>query len=154
MKKRFDWGEPWDSVSDAVNRVIEDFGGMAEQTVVQLSCRPSVALRKSTAGYALDVLVPGLARDQVDVALEGKTVIVSGEWPARADEDVDTLLRDEFPRGRFRRTVHLPEAVDADGVKAKLAGGILSVELPLSEPSQRTEIEVEEVDEGDEGDAS
>lgn len=147
MEKHFDWKEPWESVNEAMSRVIDDFGNIAEETFVHLSCRPAVALRKSPSAYELEVSVPGVAGSDVDVAVEGRTVVVSGQWPARPDEESGTVLRDELPRGRFRRAVRLPEGVEPGSVKARLSGGILNVHLPLSEPSVRTEVPVEEVDE-------
>lgn len=154
MEKRFDWKEPWESVSDAMNRVIDDFGTIAEETLVHVACRPSVALRKTASAYELDVAVPGLARSDVDVAVEGRSVIVSGGWPERAADAGATTLRDELPRGRFRRVVRLPERVDAAEVSARMAGGILTVRLPLSEPVARTEVPIEDADVPDEGPAT
>jgi HSP20 family protein len=147
MEKRFDWKEPWDSVNEAMNRVIDDFGSIAGETFVHLACRPAVALRKTTSAYELEVAVPGVAGSDVDAAVEGNTVVVSGRWPARAGDDASTLLRDELPHGRFRRAIRLPEGVEPDRVKARLASGILTVHLPLSEPSVRTEVPIEEADE-------
>ncbi len=154
MEKRFDWKEPWESVSDAMNRVIDDFGTIAEETLVQVGCRPAVALRKTASAYELDVAVPGLGRADVNVTVEGRSVTVSGGWPERAEDAGVTTLRDELPRGRFRRVVRLPERVDADDVSARMAGGVLTVRLPLSEPAVRTEVPIEDADVPDEGAAT
>lgn len=154
MEKRFDWKEPWESVSDAMNRVIDDFGTIAEETLVHVACRPAVALRKTASAYELDVAVPGLGRADVDVTVEGRSVTVSGGWPERAEDAGVTTLRDELPRGRFRRVVRLPERVDAGDVSARMAGGVLTVRLPLSEPAVRTEVPIEDADVPDEGAAT
>ncbi len=149
MDKRFDWKEPWESVNEAMSRVLDDVGSIAEETFGQLSCRPAVSLRKSTSAYELKAAVPGLHGSDVDVAVEGRSVVLAGRWPQRPDDDRDTVLRDELPRGQFRRAVRLPERVDAERVEAKLSGGILTVRLPLGEPDARTEVPVEEVEEAE-----
>jgi HSP20 family protein len=150
MEKRFDWKDPWESMSEAVHQVIDDFGTIAEETFVHVACRPGVSLRRTRDAYELDVAVPGVARDDVDVAVDGRRVILSGAWPADSDEG-HTTLRDERPRGRFKRVVLLPRAVEAEGVSARMAAGILTVALPFSEPGQRTEVPIEDADVPEEG---
>jgi HSP20 family protein len=154
MEPRFDWKEPWDSVSDAMSKVLDDFGTIAEETFVHVACRPSVALRGSATAYELEVSVPGVARDDVDISVEGRRVTIAGAWPKADIDDDRTVLRDELARGRFKRVVLLPDPVEASGVSARLAAGILTVTLPLREPAERTEIPIEDADVPEEGPAS
>lgn len=150
MEKGFDWKEPWDTVNEAMSRVMDDFGTMAEEAFGQLAGRPAVALRRKDASFELDVAVPGVARERVDVSVDGRRVIVSGAWPRPAAEDAGTIVRDELPRGRFKRVVLLPAEVDAAAVGARLSAGVLTVLLPLREAAA-TSVPVEEAGEPADG---
>ncbi|MEW6635585.1 MAG: Hsp20/alpha crystallin family protein [Actinomycetota bacterium] len=73
--------------------------------------------------------LPGVSLEDVDITLEGTTLTISGERKAPADDGIDYYLR-EVPLGAFRRSVVVPEGVDPDSVKARLADGVLEVVLP------------------------
>jgi len=99
----------------------------------------------------------------VDVLDEGDTYLVAAELPGFEVEDLELTYadgrlsiaaeREERVEGEFvrserttsvDRTVRLPEPVDADGIEADLAEGVLSVTLPKEAPEEeghRIEIE-------------
>ncbi len=74
--------------------------------------------------------LPGVKLEEVDITLEGSTLTISGERKAvSGDEEVNYYLR-EAPLGAFRRSVAVPEGVDADSIKARFENGVLEVVLP------------------------
>ena len=54
------------------------------------------------------------------------------------------MRRAELPRGKFARTVRLPFEVDRDNVKARLARGVLEIELPRALSHRPIKIQVAE----------
>ncbi len=74
--------------------------------------------------------LPGVKLDEVDITLDGNTLTISGERKAASgEEEVNYYLR-EAPLGAFRRSVVVPEGVDADSIKARFENGVLEVVLP------------------------
>ncbi len=81
--------------------------------------------------YVIEMIVPGLEPDDVDIEIVEKTIIIQGEFKA-ADEGVN-YLRKERPLGKFRRVVRLPKLLDMEKSEASLQKGILSLRVPVAE---------------------
>ncbi|SRR5581483_1121453 len=81
--------------------------------------------------YIIEVAVPGLAPDAMNVSVQGNQVMISGEYPA-APEGRQYLLR-ERASGRFERTIALPTEVDADQARAQYEHGLVRLTLPKAE---------------------
>jgi HSP20 family protein len=73
--------------------------------------------------------LPGVGLEEVDITLDGNVLTISGEREALTEEGVNYYLN-EVPYGAFRRSVTVPEGVDADAIKARLEHGVLEVVLP------------------------
>ncbi len=81
--------------------------------------------------YVIDMIVPGLEPDDVDIEIVEKTIIISGEFKA-ADEDIK-FLRRERPSGKFRRVIRLPKLLNMEKSEANLEKGILSLRVDVAE---------------------
>jgi HSP20 family protein len=73
--------------------------------------------------------LPGVSLEDVDITLDGNVLNISGERKVTAEEGVNYYLN-ELPYGAFRRSVAVPEGVDADSIKARFQHGVLEVILP------------------------
>lgn len=78
--------------------------------------------------FQLLVEVPGVSQSSLEVALQGKEVVVAGLRDNLPDET--GIVFTERPNGPFQRTVELPDAVDREGITAHLHSGLLIVNLP------------------------
>ncbi len=65
-------------------------------------------------------------------------VSIEGEYKAVEAE----FLLNELPSGTFRRTLRLPNEVDAEKVEAKIADGVLTLTLPKAESARPKKIKV------------
>jgi HSP20 family protein len=74
--------------------------------------------------------LPGVSLGDVDITLDGNVLTISGERKAATQEESVSYYLNELPYGAFRRSVAVPEGVDADSIKARLENGILEVVLP------------------------
>jgi HSP20 family protein len=81
--------------------------------------------------YVIEMIVPGLEPDDVEIEIVEKTIIIQGEFKA-AEEDVN-FLRKERPVGKFRRVIRLPKLLDMEKSEADLKKGILSLRVPVAE---------------------
>ena len=88
--------------------------------------------------YVISVLVPGLKAEDLNVQLLENVVSIEGEYQA---VDNDYLLN-ELPCGSFRRTLRMPTEIMAEKVEAKIADGILTLNLPKAESARPKRISI------------
>jgi HSP20 family protein len=88
--------------------------------------------------YTIEVEVPGARKDQIDVQLNERELVVSGEITEREGR----LRRKERRRGRFEYRVYLPGDIDPNSVRAELSEGILTVVVPKSATEKNRHIEI------------
>jgi HSP20 family protein len=88
--------------------------------------------------------VPGLSRDDLEIRVEDKTVIVSGEKKYSLENDEKEGFRSiERRYGRFERSFTLPHTVDTNNVRARHENGVLTIVLPKVEASKPRRIQIE-----------
>jgi HSP20 family protein len=95
-------------------------------------------------GFRVRLELPGLKREDIDVALNDGALVISGERKAEAAEEGTTVHLQERYYGKFSRTLTLPAAVATDKVKAAYRDGILTVTLPKAEEAKPKNIVVGE----------
>jgi HSP20 family protein len=76
------------------------------------------------------VEVPGVDPADIDLTVEDRTLTISGK--RHSDETIEEggFHRREIFTGEFKRTLVLPEGLNADEIKAKTANGMLEVTIP------------------------
>ncbi len=81
--------------------------------------------------YIIELIIPGLAPDDVEIEIVEKTIEIQGEF--LAPEDDVKYLRKELPSGKFRRVIRLPKLLNMEKSEANLENGILSLRVPVAE---------------------
>jgi HSP20 family protein len=102
---------------------------------------PAVTMWDVQDALKVELEVPGVKSDQVDVSVVGGELSVTVE---RSDvrQDGVTYHRRERPVGTFTRTLRLPADVDAGKVQAELNDGVLTITLPKAESAKPRKIQV------------
>jgi HSP20 family protein len=90
---------------------------------------PPVNVYESEGQLTVAVPVPGAHDDTVELWLDGRKLTVRAE--ARYPQEQQHYIRHEWSVGRWHREVELPRPVSADGAKAMLTHGILTVSMPV-----------------------
>ncbi len=90
--------------------------------------------------YKVELDVPGIHKDQIDIQLQDRELVVTGEVPESEQEG--RAHRRSRRTGRFEFRTYLPGDVNADGVNAQLSEGVLTVTIPKSEAAKPRHIEV------------
>jgi HSP20 family protein len=101
---------------------------------------PVADLEETPEAYVLEVEVPGVRREEIDIEVAGRRVWVRGE--RKENERVGILRRRERTVGRFSCEVTLPGDVEDEAVAASLDGGVLTVRLPKPERDRPRRIEI------------
>ena len=77
---------------------------------------------------------PGIARDQIELALEDSRLTIRGQRVERTAASDVHYHQVERGHGAFSRTFEFADKIDVDGVTADLADGVLTVTLPKMPP--------------------
>ncbi len=94
-------------------------------------------------GDNLEVMaeVPGIAKEDLNVKIQGNYLEISGTRKADVPEGY-TVNRTERSTSSFSRSFTLPYEVDANQVEATLKDGILRMTLPKSEAAKPKQISI------------
>jgi HSP20 family protein len=74
--------------------------------------------------------LPGMDPENIDIAVTGTTLTISGTTKADPIKEGETYLRQERDLGNFQRNLQLPFGVDSKAIEAKYERGILKITLP------------------------
>ena len=97
---------------------------------------PATNIHEDNNNIYLDVVAPGLAKEDFKVSIEKDLLTISYEKKQEtASENVKSLRR-EFTQRSFKRSFTVNDQVDADNVQAKYENGILRLVLPKKEPQK------------------
>ncbi|MDZ4700244.1 MAG: Hsp20/alpha crystallin family protein [Rhodothermales bacterium] len=102
---------------------------------------PRLDIVETTEGFILEVDLPGLTHEQVEITFEKGILALSGERATPRGE-TDKPVRGERWAGRFARTVEFTTEVDPSGIKAAMRDGVLRIEVPKAESSKPVRIAV------------
>lgn len=96
---------------------------------------PATDMYETDKAFVLEVDLPGVHLENIDMSFERNTLTVTGTrgatLPAKADNQI-RVFSAERTSGTFSRSVRLPEHVDADKIEAALVNGVLTVTVPKS----------------------
>jgi HSP20 family protein len=80
--------------------------------------------------FVVTVDLPGFESDDVDIQVENRTLRIRAEQEEEKEEEQEQYLRRERRHESALRSIQLPEAVNAEDVKAKIKHGVLTISLP------------------------
>jgi HSP20 family protein len=103
---------------------------------------PAMDLVEAEGEFVLRADLPGLSEQDVNIELENDVLVVSGERKAEHETRQPGYYRVERSSGSFRRSVTLPEGVDADAVKATFDRGVLEIRIPKPEQRKPRKVEI------------
>jgi len=105
---------------------------------------PPADLKETGAAHVLAVELPGLTREDIDLALDGDAMVICGHKAEETDDASATYRVSERRYGRFERTFPLPPDVDRARIAAQFKDGVLRITLPKNRdaatPRSRIEI--------------
>lgn len=124
----------WDTQSEVdrmFNDVMRNFlGARREGAQPQQQWAPRLEAYAKDGDLVLHADLPGVELADVDITLDGNLLTISGERKGATQEQGVSYYLNELPSGTFRRSVTVPEGVDADSIKARFENGVLEVVLP------------------------
>lgn len=123
------------SLRDAMNQLFESSYVNPERTGAAGTFSMPLDLGETNDAFIVDVVVPGVKPEDLDISLEDNVLTISGETrqEQQTGDQQANYHRVERRYGRFSRAVSLPTQVNADQIRATLEHGILHLEIPKAE---------------------
>ena len=135
---------------DVENLVDHLFGDRAEKCSSTCQTRdsansgfsPAVSITESDQGYQLEMELPGVSHEDVEIEMIDSILSVAGE--KKIDEPAEGVkkVRNERRAGTFSRKFEFSTSVDSDGIEASFDSGLLVVSVPKSEKVLPRKIEI------------
>jgi HSP20 family protein len=147
------------SLQQEMNRLFSTFFDTPTGSVANGGARrwiPAMDLVETEDHFVLRADLPGVPEEDVQIELEDNVLTVSGDRKTEHEERKEGYYRVERATGAFRRSLTLPEGVDADAIAARFDKGVLEVRIPKPEERKprRVQIQVGDRPAAIEGEAS
>ena len=140
---RWDPAVEVDSLQSEMNRLFDGFfGGRSNGSESARRWVPQMDLAETEDDLVLTADLPGVSPDDVSIEIKEGTLTVAGERKDRRESKGAGYHRVERRFGGFSRTMTLPRGVDAEGVAADFADGVLEVRIPKPEERKPHRVEI------------
>ena len=93
-------------------------------------------------GYRITVDMPGVKKEDIDVAVEGNQVTISADVKHELSRDTEKEIHRERFAGKAFRSFSLPVEVDSNKAQAHYEGGVLNLTLPKKGDTQAKRISI------------
>jgi HSP20 family protein len=113
----------------------------ARQGDPQRAVLPAVDVFEDASGITLLADMPGVAKDRLELRVEGETLSIEGEVRPGTPEGLEALYA-ELRVPQFRRSFTLSRELDSAKIDANLKDGVLTLRIPKQAYAQPRRIEV------------
>jgi len=103
---------------------------------------PAVNERIDEKGYYLEIDLPGVKKEDIEISVNDGVLTISGERKLEKKEEKPNYTRIESFFGRFERAFKLPNDADLDNIEAKYEDGVLKVFIPKKQKPEGKKIEI------------
>lgn len=134
----------FDPFRDFVNmqRMFNNMPKGEEQTSIS-SFVPSVNTREGEFAYHIDVDLPGIKKEDINIDVHDGTLTISGERNFKDEVKEEDYYKVETAFGKFQRAFNLPESVDVENISAASNDGVLEIVIPkLEKDTNKKRIEI------------
>lgn len=102
---------------------------------------PPVDVVEDRTGIMLYADLPGVARDNLHLKVEGDSLTIEGELSLPTPEGMEATHA-EVTRARYRRVFSLSRELDAEKVDATFQNGVLQLRIPKADHAQPRRIDI------------
>jgi HSP20 family protein len=99
---------------------------------------PQVDMYEEGDNIVIKAELPGVTKDDVEVALEADDLVIKGERKSEQVVDEQNYYRMERSFGSFYRRLPMPEGLEPDQISANFQDGVLEVQATKPPASKRS----------------
>lgn len=131
----------------SVNDFFHEFDRLWNEVTTSLgSAWPAGAypydLYETGDSLVLEMAVPGLRKDDLEVRLEGNRLTIRGTYPEAQGSEERRYWSRGLPRGSFVQSLTLPASVEVEKIQATITDGLLRLTLPKVEQARVRKIAI------------
>ncbi len=104
---------------------------------------PAVNTRESDDAYYIEVDLPGVKKEDIEITTEDNVLTISGERKYRDEVKEGDYYKVESRYGKFTRSFTLPEKVDVEHISAESKDGVLEVVIPKIKEEEKKQRKIE-----------
>jgi HSP20 family protein len=102
-----------------------------DRAQIEQFAAPPATVTEAGDGYTLEVEMPGVNKDGLDISVENNELTIVGR---RSFPAVDgAVVHHESRPENFRRTFELDPSIDGNKISAKIEQGLVTLTLPKAE---------------------
>jgi HSP20 family protein len=121
-----------------VDRLLQDTLGSTKVA----GWAPPCNVYEDEHGFHIEVALPGVDRQHMDILFEDGVLTVKGERKEASSDQARRYFAQEIGWGGFSRSCRLPSYIDPDRVSASLKEGVLRLDLPKRDEAKPRRIAI------------
>ena len=151
MPEEIEHWDPFREMMTLRNRVDHLFESMFArprgERLATIFDEPALDMYESEGKLKVDIPLPGVKPEEVELSISGNTLTIKGEHKAKEEVKEADYYRHEMRYGAFTRAVTLPATVDTKQAEAVFENGVLTVSFPkvVTEEPKRIAIKASEL---------
>jgi HSP20 family protein len=134
-------------LQNRLNSIFNDFanstGQLQNESLSAGNFIPPVDIYEDANRLVLELEVPGIQQEELQINLENQTLTVQGERKFVNDEKEENFHRIERRYGSFVRSFTLPATIETDSAQANYENGVVSITLPKKEAAKPKQVKIE-----------
>ena len=120
--------------SEAIGKWIDTLFNTTLSDVIGMdnsASSPSVNITENDTQFSLHLAAPGLTKQDFNIRVENDHLVISVEKKNESEETVPgRFTRREFNYSSFKKSFHLDDKINREGIAAAYDNGILNLTLP------------------------
>ncbi len=130
------------TMQDQMNRLMNETFGRGGDELDYGTWLPAVDLREEPNHFVIDVELPGMKKEDIEIHLENNVLTILGERHFETEVKKENFHRMERAYGKFSRSFSLPKRVNSEGIAAMYKDGGLQVQVPKAEEAKPKKIAI------------
>lgn len=126
---------------DHLNNMLANMEGTQQASFTSFT--PAVNTREGEFAYHVEVDLPGVKKEDIEININDNIVTLSGERKITTELKEDDYYKVESEYGKFERSFSLPENSDVENIHAETTDGVLEVVIPKLELVEKTPKKIE-----------
>lgn len=90
---------------------------------------PAIDVSETDTEVVIRAEIPGIPARDLDISVSGNTLTIAGQKEESSEKKEENFYHCERRFGSFRRSIDLPETVDADKVTAESDNGVVTIHV-------------------------
>jgi len=112
-----------------INSMLDDLGQYKTLSNTN-KFTPSINTREGEFAYHIEVDLPGVSKENINVQIEDGSLVISGERKINKEVKEENYYKIESSFGSFSRSFSLPKEADIENIHTESKDGVLEVIVP------------------------